>query len=151
MFRKILVPTDGSALSQRAVAAVIEFARATGAQLIGLSVAEQVTYPILPEAGTAEFIVSLEESTRAYGQRQVEQIAQAAAAAGVVCETMVVQGITAHEEILNAARDRGCDLIWMASHGRRGLDRLLLGSQTQKVLSYSGIPVLVYRDKVRDE
>jgi nucleotide-binding universal stress UspA family protein len=70
-----------------------------------------------------------------------------AAAAHVNCETLSTRGVHPYEEIINTARDKGCDLIWMGSHGRKGLDRLLLGSQAQRVLSHSTLPVMVYREQ----
>ena len=145
MFRKILVATDGSALSDEAAAAAVEFARATNASMVALSVAESYVTPVLPDGGVVVDTRDLDAAFSQAAQQHAGKVEAAARQAGVPCEAVVRQGYAAHEEITAAAREHGCDLIWMASHGRRGLDRLLLGSVAQKVLTYSSIPVLVYR------
>ena len=86
-----------------------------------------------------------EENVRALAEQNVKKIADAAEAAGIVCETVTVLSFAPDEEIVNAAKKYNCDVIFMASHGRSGLSRLFLGSKTQKVLAHSSVPVLVLR------
>ena len=145
MFKQILLPTDGSELSTRAVLAGVSFAKEAGAQVVGVTA--------LPDFHTftanADMIESTEDeylaASETRGARYLSEIADAARAAGVPCTTLLVRSDQPHEAILQTARDRGCDLIIMASHGRRGLSGVLLGSETQKVLVHSAIPVMVYR------
>lgn len=86
-----------------------------------------------------------EESMRELAQRHVNKIADAANSADVRCEALVAQSFTPYEEIINAANKFGCDVIFKASHGRKGLSKSLVGSETQKVLAHTAIPVLVFR------
>jgi nucleotide-binding universal stress UspA family protein len=145
MYTKILVPTDGSPLSQQAARAAVEFARLCGAQIVALSVAEP--YPLLPAAeGAMAVDPGIEADTLIqYTRDNVEQVAQLARAAGVPCHTATAFSALPWQEIVNAATTHGCDLIFMASHGRRGLSRLLAGSVTQDVLANSTLPVMVLR------
>jgi nucleotide-binding universal stress UspA family protein len=147
MFKTILVPTDGSELSEKAAEAAIRFARESGAKLIVFSVAEPVPLVGFAEgAAPPPWLGEFDEQSRGETQARVDRIAAAASAAGVPCETApVVTSLSPSAEIIDAARRYSCDLIIMASHGRKGLSRVLLGSQTQKVLSDAAIPVLVYR------
>lgn len=145
MFKHILLPTDGSDLSERAVLAGISFAKEIGAQVTGLTV--------LPEFHTFTYKTEMLEDTREEFTAATEQqaakhlafISDAARSAGVSCATVHVVADDPYDAILQAARERSCDLIIMASHGRRGVKGVLLGSETQKVLVHSDIPVLVYR------
>ena len=145
MFKQILLPTDGSELSTRAVLAGVSFAKEVGAQVVGLTV--------LPDFHTftanADMIESTEDeylaASETRGARYLAEITDAARASGVPCTTVLARSDQPYEAILHTARDRGCDLIIMASHGRRGLGGMLLGSETQKVLVHSAIPVMVYR------
>lgn len=145
MFKRILLPTDGSELSSRAVLAGVSFAKEVGAQVVGMTA--------LPDFKTftanADMLESTEDeylaASEARGAKYLATISEAARAAGADCTTVLVRSDDPHEAILRTARDHGCDLIIMASHGRRGLSGLLLGSETQKVLVHSSIPVLVYR------
>jgi len=148
MYKRILVPTDGSALAGQAVAAAIDYAQATGALVVAFSVAQP--YPMLPAAEGAMMIDPVVDSAelQALAQQAVDAVARTAQAAGVACETHTALSFLPYEEIIRAANEYQCDVIFMASHGRRGLSRLLAGSQTQKVLAYSSIPVLVLRPAV---
>jgi nucleotide-binding universal stress UspA family protein len=145
MFKRILLPTDGSELSSRAVLAGVSFAKEVGAKVIGLTV--------MPDFKTFTANTDMLESTEdeylgtseTRGGKYLSTIANAASSVGVECTTTLVRSDDPHEAILRTARDQGCDLIIMASHGRRGLAGVLLGSETQKVLVHSSIPVLVYR------
>jgi nucleotide-binding universal stress UspA family protein len=145
MFKHILLPTDGSDLSERAVLAGISFAKEIGARVVGLTVTPEFhtfTYK-------TEMLEETEEEFNVSAQRQATKnlavISNAAATAGVPCDVAQVTSDEPWAAILQASKERACDLIIMASHGRRGLKGLILGSETQKVLVHSGIPVLVYR------
>lgn len=144
MFKTILVPTDGTSLSDKAVAAAIDFARVNpGSRIIGVSVVEKL--PFTPHGmkgdDLTDYVHQLKEMTR----ERVEKIASAAQAAGVPCETVVVEAANPHEGILKVASKHNCDCIFMASHGRKGFSRFFIGSETQKVLTEANIPVMVYR------
>ncbi|MDB5917028.1 MAG: universal stress protein [Massilia sp.] len=148
MYKKILVPTDGSALAEQAVAAAIDYARCAGAAIVAFSVAQP--YPMLPAVDGAMMIDPVVDSAelQRLARQAVDAVGRTAHAAGVACETHTTLSFLPYEEIIRAATEYGCDVIFMASHGRRGLSRLLAGSQTQKVLAYSSIPVLVLRPAV---
>jgi nucleotide-binding universal stress UspA family protein len=145
MFKHVLIPTDGSDLSNEAVIKGVEFARAIGAEVTFVTVVETfhvfTTSASQVEATRAEYEV--EAKLRA---RDILERAEAkAAAAGLVSTGIDVDSDTPYEGIIATARRRGCDLIAMASHGRRGIAAVVLGSETLKVLTHSDIPVLVYR------
>ena len=144
MYKRILVPTDGSDLSARAVHAAASMARLTGATLLTLSVKEPFPYSAISEMQPVppqEFYDAQER----IAQSRVEAVAEIAKAAGLSVDGATVEALHPWEAILEHAKDKACDLIVMASHGRRGLSALLLGSETQKVLTHSPIPVLVIR------
>ncbi len=147
MFKKILVPTDGSALSEVAAKAALEFAASQGASVVGLAVAEAYPFMLMPEAGAMVDLSTYEELQDKSAQQAMERLRAMATSAGVSCEALSTRGVHPYEEIINTAKAKGCDLIWMGSHGRKGLDKLLLGSETQRVLSHTTVPVMVYREK----
>jgi nucleotide-binding universal stress UspA family protein len=148
VYKKILVPTDGSALSDYAARAAVDFARLCGAEIVAFAVAEP--YPTIPVAEGAMVIdPGIEtEVLLKYAQENVDKVAQLGQARGIVCHTATAVSMAPYQDIINAANDYGCDLIFMASHGRRGLSRLLAGSVTQNVLAYSTIPVMVLRPEL---
>jgi nucleotide-binding universal stress UspA family protein len=145
MFKHILVPTDGSKLSMKAVSAAITFAQEVGAEVTLLA----VTAPFHMLASNSEEAEAarLEHETNAdrLCQQFLNQGALKARQSGVLCETVHVERDDIYRAIIDTANDRRCDLIAMASHGRRGLSAVLVGSVTIQVLSHSRIPVLVYR------
>jgi nucleotide-binding universal stress UspA family protein len=144
MYQHILIPTDGSDISRKAVAHAIALARATGASLRTLSVRDPFPYAAVSEVqafSPQEYI----EAQQGIAQTRVEEVRQACSEAGLACEAGVVEADHPWEAIIDQARQHGCDLIVMASHGRRGVSALLLGSETQKVLTHTTIPVLVVR------
>ena len=145
MFKKILVPTDGSPVSEKSARAAIDFAAATGAGVVALSVAQLYPYMLMPEAGAMVDLSAYEEAQDQTAQKHVDIIKKIAADANVTCEAIATRGVHPYEEILATASDKHCDVIWIASHGRRGLDKLLLGSETQRVLAHATIPIFVYR------
>jgi nucleotide-binding universal stress UspA family protein len=147
MFKHILIPTDGSPVSAKAVKAGIALAKQTGAKVTGYYAVEPVPVRLYGEGYVAdrEMVAEFERRARAMAKQQVDAVARAAAKAGVRCDTLVETARTPYEGIIEAARKRRCDLILMASHGYRGLMRLTLGSVTDKVIQLSKTPVLVYR------
>ena len=147
MFKHILVPTDGSELSNETVASAVQFATETKASITFLYV--RPDYPVayfgegaLVDPTTPE---SFSEMTEKMAQEILDRSSAVAKASGVSCATRSQINDLPYEAIIETATEKGCDLIYMASHGRRGLVGLLLGSETQKVLTHSTIPVLVYR------
>lgn len=149
MFRRILVPTDGSAMSRKAVARAAKLAREQKAQLVGLWVgpAWEPNLYAYDRDVPAGFITPAQHAAhvRKAGARHLARIKAAAKAARVPCACLSVQGAFPYLEIINTARRKRCDLIVMASHGRRGIQRLLLGSVAQKVLAASPVPVMICR------
>jgi nucleotide-binding universal stress UspA family protein len=146
MFKHVLTSTDGSRASNKAAKAGIALARALGAKVTAYYAVELIL-PIYPEdyGYDQKVIEGLEESARQAGKKYVDAIGKIAKSAGVPFASVVTKAITPYEGIIDAANKRKCDVIFMASHGRRGLSKLVMGSVTQKVLSHSKIPVVVYR------
>ncbi len=147
MYTHVLIPTDGSERSARAIAHGVAVAKAMGARVSGLFVAPAptpVVFEGLVPVGYMQPQDHAELSARA-AQRHLGVIRRAARSAGVPYAALTVTGEYPAEAILRAATERKCDLIVMASHGRRGLAGVLLGSETQKVLTHAGVPVLVCR------
>jgi nucleotide-binding universal stress UspA family protein len=146
MYRKILLPTNGSALCESAVKQGIAFAKSTGASVVAFHAMPATSYLIYTEAGPSDLLAEqFERDARARADSLMAAIEKQARDAGVPCETHVTTNDHPWEAIIETANVRGCDLIFMASHGRRGLSALLLGSETARVLTHTRIPVLVYR------
>jgi nucleotide-binding universal stress UspA family protein len=146
MFNNILFPTDGSELSDKAAATVIDLARIHGGRIVTISVLQP--YPFLPLGDTGVAIPDMgvyETRMMDITKDNVSKVATAARAAGVPCETVTSMAGSPYEAIVDAAQKHGCDAIVMASHGRKGLNKLFLGSETQKVLAHTNLPVLVLR------
>ena len=145
MFKHILLPTDGSELSAAAIQQGIRFAQSIGAKVTGLCVMPQ-QHPFFYE--TEIPMEALEQAAQRYKQQAgtyLAAIEKTARDAGVACSVVYEKNDSPYEAIIRAAEQKGCDLIMMASHGRGGVGALLLGSETQKVLTHSKIPVLVVR------
>jgi nucleotide-binding universal stress UspA family protein len=147
MFKHILIPTDGSELSGKAVKAAVELAAAVGAKVTGFFAAPAATPVIYDDLLPVGYVTpdQHEALIKVASRKNLAVIEEAARAAGVPVDVVSVTSEYPAESIIATARDRGCDLIFMASHGRRGLRAVLLGSETHKVLVHSQIPVLVYR------
>jgi nucleotide-binding universal stress UspA family protein len=147
MYKRILVATDGSALSKKAVASAIELAATCAAQLVALKVVPR--YPQAYFEGSiplsAEEISRIETQWTASAQEQLAVVEKSAKAKGVGTKVVTVKSDVVSDAIIAAAKKQKADLIVMASHGRKGIKRLLLGSETQQVLTHSHIPVLVLR------
>ena len=149
MFKHILLPTDGSKLSNKAVKQAIAFAKALGAKITAIHVVGDyhLVLPdegfIMPDVPALRKRFEAEEAVRA--KKILDAVRKSASEAGVECDTVTATSDVPYETIINQATKFKCDLIIMASHGRRGLRGILLGSETQKVLTHSKIPVLVCR------
>lgn len=147
MFKHILVPTDGSELSQDTARRAVSFAKEAGAKITAFF--SKPEYPIayfgegaLIDPTTPEKFAELADQQAGEYLGAVKKMCEEA---GVDCDTFAATSDVPYEAIIDAAEKAGCDLIFMASHGRRGISGLLLGSETNKVLTHSRIPVLVYR------
>ncbi len=144
MFKKILLPTDGSELSARAISGAIDMAKKLGARIVGMTVVEPYSYSSLSEY-RPESYEDYEARMNKAAQERLAGLEAAAKAGGVEVESKIARSFSPYEAIIEMAKSNDCDAIFMASHGRRGLSAVLLGSETQKVLTHSTIPVLVYR------
>ena len=147
MFKHILIPTDGSETALKAVKAGVALAAEIGAKVTGYCAQEPVPTHLYGEGYVADkqMTAQFEERAAEFAKKSVQAIADAAKAAGVSCTTHVTKAALPYRGIVEAAESKGCDAIFMASHGHRGLAKLLLGSVTQEVLTHSKIPVLVFR------
>ena len=145
MFKHILIPTDGTDLSRKAVTYGVQLAKESGAKVTALTLTEPYRVAsmdaVLVSVGEDEY----EEESSRVADQALEQAKAVADAAGVPCDMVREVHDQPYRAIIDAAHSRNCDLIVMASHGRRGMSALLLGSETVKVLTHSTIPVLVYR------
>ena len=147
MFKHILIPTDGSELSRVTAQRGVSFAKEIGAKVTVFFAKPE--YPIAYFGEGALIDTTTPEKFSELADQQaseyLSEVEAQCAAAGVDCATATAASDIPYEAIIEAAERSGCDLIFMASHGRRGISGLLLGSETQKVLTHSRIPVLVYR------
>ena len=148
MYHNILIATDGSDLANKGVAHGVMLAKGMGASIIIVTVTEiwsAIEMAGESTRGTSSPMERYEEIADKSAQKILDGAKAVAQGAGVKCETLHVRDRPPAEGIIATANDKGCDLIVMASHGRRGLNRMLLGSQTAEVLAYSKVPVLVLR------
>lgn len=148
MYRNILIPTDGSALAERAAIAALDLAQALGARVTALHVVPRfLAAPLdLWAHGGAPSQARLRAHFAAEGRRHLAFIRTLAQERNVPCRCVCVNRDSPHEAILAAARSHGCDLVFMASHGKRGNAAQLLGSETLKVLTHAEMPVMVHRE-----
>ena len=145
MYKHILVPTDGSPLASKAIESAIAFAAEVGARVTGYYAIEDMNMHHVGAHLTRELVEEFDRRAHAAAEQHVSAPAKSAKAAGVVYNWIVSKVTQPHDGIIAAARESGCDIIFMASHGHRGLTGLIVGSVTQKVLTHSKIPVLVFR------
>ncbi|VXB98933.1 universal stress protein [Massilia sp. 9I] len=145
MYKRILLPTDGSPVAGHAVPAAIELARACGAEILTLSVAVPET--VLPSIEGAMLVDPGPQADVLldHARTMVEAVAAQVRAAGIACTALAKLSYYPAETIVDTAREQACDLIFMASHGRRGVSLLLAGSVTQAVLASAPVPVMVLR------
>lgn len=144
MYKRILVPTDGSEITANAVRQALDLAKLTGAEVLAISVKEPFPYGAISEMQPTPPQEFFDAQERIASSR-VKAVMEAAQAAGVPCQAHTVEALHPWEAICEHARAERCDLVVMASHGRRGVAALLLGSETQKVLTHATVPVLVVR------
>ena len=148
-YKHIMLPIDGSELSLKAEKECTAFAKASGAKVTAIHVISHFRLHYQPWATPKSVHAKIEreheEEAREIAQKMISALTTRTKKAGVACEGLVVVGDHPYEEIIRAAEQRKCDLIMMASHGHRGLDAMLLGSETTKVLTHTRIPVLVVR------
>jgi len=144
MYKRILVPTDGSDVTKKAVDTAIALAKSVNAQLYTISVKEPFPYSAISEMQPTPPQEFFDAQERIAAKRVTEVVA-AAKTAGIGCQAHTVEALHPWEAIIDHAKRQECDLLVMASHGRRGVTALLLGSETQKVLTHSTLPVLVVR------
>ena len=146
MFKHVLIPTDGSPLAKRASVAGIKFANTLGARVTGYCAVSPLRQEFYGESIARDpALLRVKRRAMEAGKRHVAVIERAARAAEVRFRPLVDSAEPTYQGIIDAARKCGCDVIFMPSHGRRGLKRLLLGSVTSQVLAHSKRPVVVYR------
>ena len=147
MYQRILIPTDGSKLSAKAVQTAQQLAELTGAQLVFLNVVPR--YPVSYFEGgisvSAGEVGQIEKQWADKAQAMVDQLKAKAEARGFKAKAVILRSDMVAETVIACAKKNKCDLIVMASHGRKGIKRLLLGSETTHVLTHSPLPVLVLR------
>lgn len=147
MYDRILVATDGSTLSKKAVNSAISLAALTGAELVAMKVVAR--YPMSYFEGGMSIspseVARIEKQWNDDGQAVAQAVVDAAKKKGVKAKAVITRSDLVAESIVSTAKKQKCDLIVMASHGRKGIKRLLLGSETQHVLTHSTVPVLVLR------
>lgn len=147
MFKHILIPTDGSERSDKAATQVMTLAKTLKAKVTAIHVCPTVDTMFYGEGTWADphMLDRFRESAQAEGNKYLNRVEAAAKSVGVQFERVIIEQGHPWSSIVHVAEQRGCDLIAMASHGRHGLPALVLGSETNKVLAHSKIPVLVYR------
>lgn len=147
MFKNFLVPTDGSEMSEKAARQAATLAQLLNAKIVGVHV-----FPVSLGVYYGEAVwvdekmqVQMREAAEAEGNKYLDRVEVAAQAAGVPFERVLLEGDSPWQGIVDTAQRKNCDLIVMAAHGRRGLAAVVLGSETNRVLTHSKVPVLVYR------
>jgi nucleotide-binding universal stress UspA family protein len=148
MYKRILLPTDGSKLSAKAIKQGLQFAKSLGAKVTAINITSE--YRTLMDEGfvapsATTFKKRFEEESAKRSKTLLDEVKTDAQAAGVECNCVSVVSNLPYDAIIKQAKKAKCDLIMMASHGRKGLSSILLGSETAKVLTHSSIPVLVVR------
>jgi nucleotide-binding universal stress UspA family protein len=145
MFKHILIPTDGSDLARKALLYAVQIAKESKAKVTALTVRPPYVIGSMDMIGVVGGQDEFEAETQRYAEYALTQARMAGEAAGVPVEAIQDVGDQPYRAIIECAKANDCDLIVMASHGRRGMSALLLGSETSKVLTHSHIPVLVFR------
>jgi len=145
MYKHILIPTDGSELSEQAINYGVDLAKGANAKVTGITVSTPFHIYSLAPGALTDNVESYTARMSTAAANWLAYVKDVAAAANVGCEVVHAQHEHPYQAIIDTATSRGCDLIVMASHGRRGISAIVLGSETVKVLTHSTIPVLVYR------
>ena len=145
MYKHILVPTDGSPLSEAAAQQAVQLAKSINAKLTAITASQTFHTISLEVEMVTDTPEEYQKDAEARAERYLGSISKAANAAGVLYESIHVFNDHPYQAIIQTAKEKGCDLIFMASHGRKGVVAVVLGSETYKVLTHSKIPVLVHR------
>ena len=145
MHKHILIPTDGSELSQKAIDYGLALAKSVNAKVTVVTVSAPFPTLVIDRSLPTDILEEYQKQMRQLSAQYLESAKTLAAAAGVTCETLHIQHDQPYQAIIDTANVKSCDLIVMASHGRRGISGIVLGSETLKVLTHSTIPVLVFR------
>jgi nucleotide-binding universal stress UspA family protein len=145
MYKHILVATDGSDLAGKAVHHALELARQLGAKLTATTITEPWEAVVIAEASIVLPPANYDQGVAAQAAEILASVKELAGERGVAVDTVHLQNRSPGEGLVEVARDRGCDLIVMASHGRRGVSRLILGSIANEVVTHSKVPVLIVR------
>ncbi|MEQ1614326.1 MAG: universal stress protein [Hyphomicrobiaceae bacterium] len=145
MFKNILIATDGSALAQKGVDQGFALAKALGAKVLLVTVTEPWTSYVSGEMAISFPVKEYEDQAASNAAKVLAGLADSATKQGIACDTLHVKDRVPAEGIVETAKARSCDLIVMSSHGRRGLSRVLLGSQANNVVTHSSVPVLICR------
>lgn len=148
MYKKILLPIDGSDISAQTANSGISFARQIGAEIVVLNVTQPFSTLVGFDGVAASYAISdtdYEEAARREAEEYLKPVMDRAETAGVKANSVIVSNYNVADGVVEAAKDHGCDLIYIATHGRSGLSRLLLGSVTSKVIQLAPVSVLVYR------
>jgi len=145
MFQNIMIPTDGSDLAAKAVEQGVLFAKEIGAKITAVTVTEPFHFLSVSPDQLEHTPIEYKKHAESHANKVLGDVSAAAKSAGVACDVLHVEHELVYRAIIEAAEARKCDLIVMASHGRRGVSAVVLGSETVKVLTHSKIPVLVYR------
>lgn len=144
VYKHILLPTDGTEFCEKAVRQGVALAKLIGARVTGVTVTTPFSSFVAPTI-PSDMFERLRESRRVAVNEVLASVEATAKASGVPCQTIEVEDEHPYKGIINTAESKGCDLIVMASHGRRGMSALVVGSETQKVVTHTTIPVLVCR------
>ncbi len=147
MFKNILIPTDGTEFSEKVIADGVTLAKTLGARITVVHVLPAYEINLLGDLGPAdeEVLQKIKDTARAAGIKHVDRMEAFAKSQNVPLDRQLLESDNPWTGIIDTAKKKNCDLIMMAAHGRRGLSALVLGSETNKVLTHSTIPVLVYR------
>jgi nucleotide-binding universal stress UspA family protein len=145
MFKHVLIATDGSELSKKAVGQGLSLAKSLGAKVTAVTVTEPFAASVPAEVAVVFSREDYEKAVVCSAEGILQSVSAAAVASGISCETVHVKNQYPAEGILDLAKARQCDLIVMASHGRRGIPRLVLGSEANRVVTQSTVPVLICR------
>ncbi len=145
MYKRILLPTDGTEFCERAIRHGVELAKLVGASVVGVTVTQPL-HSAVPRSFIPKNLAGIIHSeTIKLADEKLSTVEKIGQAAGVSVELVRQSNDHPWEGIVQTAKEKQCDLMVMASHGRRGLSAVVLGSETQKVLTHSTIPVLVVR------
>jgi nucleotide-binding universal stress UspA family protein len=145
VYKRILIATDGSAIAEKAEVTGLELAKRLNAEAIAVTVTEAMTMSALAERGMSNPVGNYDECVRAAVNRIFFRVGETAMKIGIACRTVHVKDKYPADGIVETARQNDCDLVVMSSHGYRGIARVLLGSQANKVVSLSDRPVLICR------